>query len=207
MAKLQEDAMSGAAQREMPRMSVETFRSFCAQRPDEEQWELIDGVAIMMTPPTVAHQRIASNLHLLLDRALERHAPALTALQRLGVNLAPAVERYDPEPDVAVVDANAGHDPERRYVDRFYLAAEIVSESDRAWVDKKREIYKLHDTCMCILIVQQDRWEVRLGRRSNAGLWTEQMLTHPDDVIVMEEFGFRCRLSDLYRGTALRPTP
>jgi Uma2 family endonuclease len=168
-------------------MSIEAFRSFCAQRPDEEQWELIDGVATMMTPPTVAHQRIASNLHLLLDRTLERHAPALTALQRLGVNLAPAVEQYDPEPDVVVVDASANQDPERRYVDRLYLAGEIVSESDRSWAEKKRGIYKLHATCMCILIVQQNRCEVRLNQRGNAGLWTEQVLTHPDDVIAIEE--------------------
>jgi len=197
--------MSGAPQRESSQMSIEAFRSFCAQRPDEEQWELIDGVATMMTPPTVAHQRIASNLHLLLDRALDRYVPALTALQRLGVNLGSGIDQYDPEPDVAIVDASASQDPDRRYVDRFYLAAEIVSDTDRNWVQKKREIYKLHKTCTCILIVQQDGWEVRLDRRRGVDLWTEQVLTRPEDVIAIDEFGFRCQLSDLYRGTALHP--
>jgi hypothetical protein len=28
---------------------------------------------------------------------------------------------------------------------------------------------------------------VRLNQRGNAGLWTEQVLTHPDDVIAIEE--------------------
>jgi Uma2 family endonuclease len=199
-----ENGMPGAPQREPQRMSIESFRAFCAMRPDEEQWELIDGVAIMMTPPTVAHQCIATNLQLLLYRALEQHAPELTAFQRLGVNLAPSVEQYDPEPDVAIVDASASADPDRRYVDRFYLAAEIVSASDRSWVHKKREIYKLHATCTCILTVWQDRWEVSVDRRIDHG-WSEQVLTGPDDVLVIGEFGFRCRLSDLYRGTALQP--
>jgi Uma2 family endonuclease len=196
--------MSRAPQREPQQMSIEKFRAFCAMRPDEEQWQLIDGVAIMMTPPTVAHQCIATNLQLLLYTALEQHAPTLTAFQRLGVNLAPSVEQYDPEPDVAVVDADASENPDRRYVDRFYLAAEIVSESDRSWVESKREIYKLHQTCICILIVQQDRWEACIDRRINDG-WTEQVLTSPDDVLAIEEFGLRCKLSDVYRGTALHP--
>jgi Uma2 family endonuclease len=196
--------MAGVTQRKPPRLSVELFRAFYATRPDEEQWQLIDGAAVMMTPPTVAHQIIATNLHILLYHALQGHAPTLTALQRLGVNIAPPVEDYDPEPDVAVFDASAGRDPERRYIDRFYLAAEIVSASDRAWVEKKREIYKLHETCTCILTVQQDRLEVRIDMRAN-DIWGEQVLKNSDDLLVLPDFGLRCKLADLYRGTALEP--
>src|SRR5205085_10722482 len=88
------------------RLSVDVFRGFLGGRPDEERWELIDGVPVMMAPPTKAHQRIASNLERLLNDALERHDPSLAAYQRTGLNLAPQVEHYDPEPDVAVVDAD-----------------------------------------------------------------------------------------------------
>src|ERR1700730_3700836 len=134
--------MARATQRTHAPLSVETFRAWAASRPDEEHWELIDGVPMMMTPPTRVHQRIASNLERLLNDALELHRPALAAYQRIGVNLGPVVEHYDPEPDVAIVDADSGRAP--RYSDRFYLAAEVVSDSDRATVDTKREIYKLH---------------------------------------------------------------
>lgn len=48
--------MADAAQRQRPRLSVELFRGFLESRPDEERWELIDGVAVMMAPPTLAHQ-------------------------------------------------------------------------------------------------------------------------------------------------------
>jgi Uma2 family endonuclease len=197
--------MAGVAQRTPPRLSIELFRAFYATRPDEEQWQLIDGVAIMMTPPTLVHQCIATNFQFLLFQGLKHHAPMLTAFQRLGVNLGPLVEDYDPEPDVAVIDASAIREPDRRYVDRFYLAAEIVSASDRIWVEKKREIYKLHEACTCILTVQQDRFEVRVDLRTASG-WSEQTLTDPNDSLVLMEFGLRCKLSDLYRGTALEPS-
>jgi Uma2 family endonuclease len=184
-----------------PRMSVELFRGFVEGRPDEEHWELIDGVAMMMAPPTKAHQRIASNLERLLNDALERHSPALVAYQRVGVNLGPNVQDYDPEPDVTVVDAE---DDDERYSDRFYLAAEIVSSSDRNHVESKRSIYKLHDSRTCILTVQQDRFEIRIDLRIDTG-WSEQVLKKPDDTLTLPDFGLRCSVADLYRGTPLMP--
>ncbi len=193
--------MASAPLHDQPRLSVELFRGFLEGRPDEERWELIDGVPVMMTPPTKAHQRIASNLERLLNDALENHAPNLAAYQRLGVNLGPRLEYYDPEPDVAVVDAESD---DERYSDRFYLAAEIVSSSDRTYVESKREVYKLHDSCKYILTVQQQQWGVRIDRRTDAG-WSEQVLTSPDDVPELADFGLSCKVSDLYRGTPLAP--
>jgi len=183
------------------RMSVELFRRFVEGRPDEEHWELINGAAMMMAPPTKAHQRIASNLERLLNDALEGHSPALVAYQRVGVNLGPNVQDYDPEPDVTVVDAE-GED--ERYSDRFYLAAEIVSSSDRSRVESKRDVYRLHDSCTCILTVEQDRFEVRVDLRTDTG-WSEQVLKKPDDILALPDFGLRCKLSDLYSGTPLVP--
>jgi Uma2 family endonuclease len=186
------------------RMSVELFRSFVEGRPDEERWELIDGVAVMMAPPTYVHQQIATNLQFLLFNALEIHAPALVVYQRGGINLGPSIQHYDPEPDVLVVDAEVTQELERRYADRFYLTAEIVSSSDRRRVESKRAIYKLHEPCKCILIVQQDRMEVQVDLRTEAG-WTEQILRDLNEVLAIPAFGLRCMLSDLYRGTPLVP--
>lgn len=198
------DAMPGATQRRPPRMSVELFRRFVGGRPDEEHWELIDGVAMMMAPPNPTHQRIAGNLERLLLEALDSHVPHLTAYQAIGVNISPAIDDYDPEPDVVVVDAELADKPEERYAARFYLAAEVVSESDRIKVESKRAIYRLHEFCMCILIVQQDRFEVRIEVRTDAG-WSEMTLDKPDDVLVLTGFGLTCKIADLYRGTALLP--
>ena len=195
--------MAVITQRKPPPMSVELFRRFVEDRADKERWELIDGVAVMMPPPTLAHQRIATNLLLLLHEALRKHDPTLTVFQRGGVEIGPAVENYDPEPDVLVVDADASRDPQKRYADRFYLAAEIVSASDRVHVEKKRGIYRRHDACKCVLTVQQECIEVRVDQRTNSG-WSEQVLTGPDDALVLPDFGLRCSVSDLYVGTALQ---
>jgi hypothetical protein len=117
-------------------LTIEAFRAFYQGKPDEERWELIDGVPMMMAPPTFVHQRIASNLERLLNDALERRHPSRAAYQRGGLNLKRAIANYDPEPDVVVVDVVLA--PDQHYVDRFYLAAEVVSDSDRKTLAGKR---------------------------------------------------------------------
>jgi Uma2 family endonuclease len=192
--------MVGAAHRRPAPLSLMAFRAWLQSRPDEERWELIDGVPMMMAPPTRDHQRIASNLERLLNDALERHRPALSAYQRVGLDLGSVAENYDPEPDVAVIDANRDGDP--RYTDRFYLAAEVVSETDQATVDGKREIYKLHPNCNCVLVLRQDRYEVSVALRSGDG-WKHTILRDPDAELVLPEMGLRCALADFYKGTAV----
>jgi hypothetical protein len=94
--------MVGALRQNAPILSVASFRTWLASRPDEEHWELIEGVPMMTTPPNRLHQRIASNLESLLNAALKRHNPMLVAYHDIGVNIVSTVP-YDPEPDVAVI--------------------------------------------------------------------------------------------------------
>jgi hypothetical protein len=122
----------------------------------------------------------------------------------VGLNLGPSVEYYDPEPDVVVVDSDLSLDPDERYADRFYLTAEIVSSTDRKYVESKREVYKLHQHCACVLIVQQDRCEIAVEERTAEG-WARKILTRPDDVLELAAFGLRCVVADVYRGTRLQP--
>jgi Uma2 family endonuclease len=183
-------------------LSIQTFRAWVESRPEKERWELIAGVPMMMAPPTFDHQRIASNLERLLNDALEMTRPDWCAYQRVGLNLAPVAPDYDPEPDVAVVRADEPGNA--RYSDRLFLAAEIVSASDRKTVSDKREIYKRHPDCRCVLIIQQNRSELSCSTLTEAG-WTERRLTQSDDELILQDFGLRCRLADLYRGTALNP--
>jgi Putative restriction endonuclease len=139
----------------------------------------------------------ASNLERLLNDALDRHNATMTAYQRLGMNL-----NYDPEPDVVIVDSEGGFD--QRYQDRFYLAAEVVSDSDGSKMDLKREIYELHPHCRYVLTVRQDRFEVRIDSRTDAS-WLATVLVKPDDVLALPAFGLSCIVADLYRGTPLQP--
>src|SRR5579872_6610896 len=170
--------MAGALHRTSPMLSVASFRTWLASRPDEEHWELIEGVPMMMTPPNRRHQRIASNLETLLNAALKRHNPALIAYHDIGVNIVSTVP-YDPEPDVAVIREDENPDP--RYAERFYLVAEVLSESDKAVIESKRDIYRAHPSCSCILLVRQDRAEITVDRRTADG-WRSQVLHDADEL-------------------------
>jgi len=54
--------MPGDFLRRTPQLTMEQFHAFRDERPKEEKWELIDGVPMMMPPPTLMHQRISRNL-------------------------------------------------------------------------------------------------------------------------------------------------
>ena len=101
--------MVGAVPQQPPILSVSSFRAWLASRPDEEHWELIEGVPMIMTPPDRLHQRITSNLETLLNAALKRHNP-LFAAYHIGVNIVSAVP-FDPEPDVTVIREDENPDP------------------------------------------------------------------------------------------------
>jgi Uma2 family endonuclease len=190
--------MVGAVGQRAPIFSVASFRAWLVSRPDEEHWELIGGVPVMMTPPNRRHQRIASNLEALLNAALKRHDPGLAAYHDIGVNIVSTVP-YDPEPDVAVIRESENPDP--RYAERFYLVAEVLSESDRGVIESKREIYRAHPSCLCVLLVRQDRVEITVDRRVSDG-WVSQVLEGLDEVL-LPEFGLVCRVKDVYRDTPL----
>jgi Uma2 family endonuclease len=102
--------MPQAARSESPQLSINAFRVWTQTRPDEEHWELLDGVPTRRTPPTKAHQRIASNLERLLNDAMVRSLPERAAYQRVGLNLGRIVKNYDPEPDVVVIDVAESSD-------------------------------------------------------------------------------------------------
>ncbi len=190
--------MVGTVRQHAPILSVASFRTWLASRPDEEHWELIEGVPMMMTPPNRRHQRIASNLEALLNAALRHHNPLLAAYHDIGVNVVSAVP-YDPEPDVAVIREDENPDP--RYVERFYLVAEVLSESDKGVIESKRDIYRAHPSCTCILLVRQDRMEIVMDRRTDDG-WRSQTLNGADE-LALPDFGLVCPVSDVYRDTPL----
>jgi Uma2 family endonuclease len=198
----------------MRRLSGPEFRSFQETRPDHERWELIEGAAVMMAPPTIVHNRIAGNLERLLNDALATHNPARFANQRVGVELGDAAlaglgDRYRPEPDVVVLDAK--YDPGQRFVDCAYLLAEIVSDTDNEtvsgmkepWIAVKRRLYLAHSPCETVIMIEPGRVEVRIDLRTAQG-WTFDRLTHLGDKLRIPSCGLECLVGDLYERTPLR---
>lgn len=200
-------------------MSLHEFRRFQAIRPDDERWELVDGVPVLMTPARLGHARMAGNVERLLSDALETFDPTRIALQQIGVDLGLAAETlaglgrvagYAPQPDVGVIDAV--FDADQRFARRLYVAVEVSSSTDddwlpsveMHWIEAKTRIYQAHPHCEAVIILEQHRTEVRLVQRSGS-IWRTTVLTEPDDDLIVPTCGVACRLGDLYRGTSLAP--
>ena len=66
-------------------MDVDEFMAFLETRPKGEHWDLIEGVAVMMAPPSYAHQRISYNLCNLLNSAFAQQHLDLVAYLAVGV--------------------------------------------------------------------------------------------------------------------------
>jgi Uma2 family endonuclease len=203
----------GTARTITHRMTGAQFRSFQATRPDHERWELVKGVPVMMVPPTISHQRIADNLTRLLNDALAKHDPTRFAVSRSGVELgdvalAPIGEDYRPEPDVMVMDAD--FEPRQRFVDRAYVIAEIVSDTDHEpvpgtkepWISVKRRLYLGHPACEAVMLIDPYFIEIGIDLRTTDG-WTSAKLTSLHEPLTIPGCGLRCRVADVYDGTPL----
>ena len=82
-------------------MDVDEFMAFVETRPGKEHWELIEGVAVLMTPASIAQRRIAHNLSELLNRAFETEGLDLFAY----IGTAVRVEKnrhFQAQPDVVI---------------------------------------------------------------------------------------------------------
>jgi Uma2 family endonuclease len=195
--------MPGDFLRRTPQLTMEQFHAFRDERPKEEKWELIDGVPMMMPPPTLMHQRIARNLETLLNAHLQNARPEWQADREVGVWLR-GDEKYNPEPDVTVIDAAIALG--QIYVERFYFVAEILSESDkRAVLEAKLAYYKQHKHNRCVLFVRQDQVGADQHDRRNGGKWRRRRLEDPAESLAVPDIGTIGRLGDLYKYTPLDP--
>lgn len=182
------------------KLTAEEFLEFIRDRPREERWQLVDGEAfVMMSPARLPHQRIAANLMLLLNAALQGRRPDLVAMQEVAV-------RVDDFPDFLAVADAAVVDYEVEdivYGTGFYLAAEVLSDSNtHEFIDRKRTIYAASPGCLHVLIISQKDFAVEIWSRTDG--WKGRVYRSPDDVIELPEFGFSCKVADLYRGTPVK---
>lgn len=181
-------------------MDVDEFMAFLETRPDEERWDLIEGVAVMMAPPSYAHQRISYNLCQLLNNAFAARGLGLFAYFEAGVR-SPGVRNFQPQPDVVVVPGVAGYD---LYSERFQLVAEVLSPTNRCQeIDLKLRRYREAPDNLYAVVIEPREFRVEIYAKRND--WQRTIFTKPDDPIEVPEFGLRCRVADLYVGTPLDP--
>ena len=140
--------MAASARALSGNMQAGEFLKFLKTRPKEERWQLIEGVAVMMNPPTLVHQVIALNLRDLLKEALARKKLDLLVVNECGVKI-PSVSHFLPRPDVAVIPGIADY---QVYAERFLLVAEVLSPSNtKSLIAQKMQRYKEHAETFIVL--------------------------------------------------------
>jgi Uma2 family endonuclease len=187
------DAMTGT-------LDVKEFLSLLRTRPKGERWELIEGVAVMMNPPTLAHQRIAMNLSSLLNAALAAKKSDLAAYQEIGVR-SPGVDNFMPRPDVVVFPGVADY---AYFTSNFELICEILSPTNtRREIGIKMKLYKEAATCQILLVIDSRKIAVELHARETG--WTAQLFSKAEAILDLPSLGLRCPIGELYRRTPLDP--
>jgi Uma2 family endonuclease len=179
-------------------MDVDEFMALLETRPDGERWDLIDGVAVMMAPPSVAHQRIVVNLCSLLNTAFAARRLDLFAYPGLGVRTE-GIKNFQPQPDVVVRPGVASYD---LYSEDFQLAAEVLSPSNtRREIELKLRRYREAPDNLYAVVIEPREVLVEIHARRSG--WQPVVLKRADDTIEMPEFGLGCTVADLYLGTPL----
>jgi Uma2 family endonuclease len=180
-------------------MNVDQFMAFLETRPEGEHWDLIGGVAVMMSPAGRVHQQVACNFRDLLNAAFVAKDLDLFAFGEIGLRI-PGVPDFQPEPDVTVLPGMR----DEQYAEQFLLAAEVLSPSNtRKVIDMKLRMYcKAPDNLYAVAIEPRKFW-VEIYPKSRE--WEPVTFKGADDVIEMPEFGLRCLTADLYRRTPLDP--
>ena len=192
--------MNAPAQPYAGMMDIDEFMAFLEMRPKEERWHLIEGIAVMMAPPSLAHQWIALNLCELLNRAFAAQGRDLYAYHEVAIRL-PGVVNFQPEPDVVVAPGPPGYE---LYAEDFRLVAEILSPSNtRAEIGLKLRRYREAPGNLYVVVIEPREFLVEVHAKSRN--WEPAILRQRDDPIEMSEFGIRCSVGDLYRGTPLHP--
>ena len=168
--------MPGDFLRRTPQITMKQFHAFRDERPKEEKWEL--------------------------NAKLQQVKPEWQADREVGIWLE-GDDKYNPEPDVTVIDADIRIG--QIYVERFYFVAEVMSPSDkREVIEAKLAYYENHEHNQGVLFVRQDRIGATLHARSGDS-WHSTMLERADQRIMVPDIGDIGRLAELYRHTPLDP--
>ena len=175
-----------------------TIEDFLAwERAQEERYEFVDGIVVMMVGGTIAHATIKGNIHAALHRRLARSGC------RVFVEGPKVVTRSSVTyPDVVVTCAKdlAAKDDT---VPEPVLIVEVLQHSTES-VDRGRKWqgYQEITSLRHFVLVSQDEPRVEVYDRTDSG-WGYSVLTRLGDVVALPELGASLPLRAVYRDVAV----
>ena len=174
-------------------MTVEEFLAFTQTRPDEERWELIEGMPVMNASPIDIHQIIVANITTFLMN--RKAATGATWLPMPGIGTrVPLSANSLPQPDIFVLE---GAPTGRSETDDALVIFEVLSRSntkaDREW---RRRVYASVPNCQHYVTVSLKAAEVAVFDR--ASRWKERKVKGLDAAVELAALGVAMPLADVY---------
>ena len=178
-------------------MTIEEFLAFTDTRPQEERWELIDGVPVMSPSPVGHHQMIVTNISGFLWRFKAERGATWFPMVGTGTRV-PASEKSLPQSDIMVLERPPTASP---VSEEALVLFEVLSPSnrkaDQAW---RRKVYASVPSCRHYVTVSLKDVEVVAYDR-DAG-WEKRTLTSLGDSLVLPALSFSIPLAEIYLDTA-----
>lgn len=184
-------------------MTIEEFLAFTDTRPDEERWELIEGVPVMNAAPAEFHQVIAGNILFSLMASKLRLGASWMPMIGVGTRV-PLSPNSLPQPDAFV---KQGAPTDRPLTDDALVLFEVLSKSntkaDQAW---RKRVYASVPNCQHYVTVAQGKVDV--VRYDRADGWKGTPLVNLTDRLALSALGadVAIPLAEIYRWTPLAPT-
>jgi hypothetical protein len=125
-------------------MTIEEFLAFTATRPDEERWELVEGVPVLNALPTDVYQIVVANITTFLMNEKARLSAGWLPMLGIGTQV-PISPNSLPQPDVFVKSGPVTGKP---MTDDALVIFEVLSRSnakaDREW---RKRVYSSVPNC------------------------------------------------------------
>ena len=175
-------------------MTVEEFLGFTATRPDEERWELIEGVPVLSPSPVDFHQLVTANIVTFLMNEKRRLNASWLAMLGIGTRV-PVSPNSLPQPDVFVKDGPLTGRPETAdALVLFEVLSPSNTKADQAW---RRKVYASIPNCQHYVTVSLKQVEVTVYDRSSG--WKARSQTSLNDSLDLPALGLSMPLADVYR--------
>ena len=185
------------AHRQITLVTTAAFDEFIAAQADTAEFELVEGVIVMMANPTETHEQIAGNIGAPLKLAMDlRNCRTYQGGMRVQRSEDPG-DTDKTRPDIVV---RCGPGSARTFITDPLVIVEVLSPStidtDRG---PKLDFYKSLPTVRHIALVYQDQMRVECYNRTADG-FERGVLKAPDHVLRFEAVEFALPLSNVYFG-------
>ena len=174
------------------RTTIEAFRAFIEDRPDDEKWELIDGEIVLNPTANNRHQMLVRNLLFELEGLRRKTAAPWNAIPGISTRH-PQDQHSEPIPDVMIV-------PPTSEIFNWTYDVLVVFEtlspfSLRRDMVHKKKFYTKIDSLSHYIVLAQDRREANIFSRAN-GFELRKISV---GAIEMPELGVSLAMDEIYR--------